>query len=57
MRDWKNYPTKELVRNILVHGYLMALLNMPLYLENDEYCSSILAEIQKRIEKGGDSKK
>lgn len=57
MRDWKNYPTKELVRNILVHGYLMSLLNSPLYLENDEYCSSILAEIQKRIEKCGDAEK
>lgn len=57
MRDWKNYPTKELAKKILVHGYLMALHNMPLDLEDDEYYSSILAEIQKRIEKGGDSEK
>lgn len=57
MRDWKNYPTKELAKKILVHGYLMALHNMPLDLEDDEYYSSILAEIQKRIKEGGDAKK
>lgn len=57
MRDWKNTPTKVLTRKILVHGYLMALHNMPLDLEHDDYYSSLLAEIQKRIEKGGDAKK
>lgn len=57
MRDWKNTPTEVLTRKILVHGYLMALHNMPLDLEDDEYYSSILAEIQKRIEKGGDAEK
>ena len=57
MRDWKNTPTEVLVRKVAVHGYLMALHKMPLDLKDDEYYSSILAEIQKRIEKGGDAEK
>ena len=57
MRDWKNTPTEELVRKVTVHGYLMALHKMPLDLKDDEYYSSILAEIQKRIKKGGDAEK
>lgn len=57
MRDWKNTPTEELVRKVATHGYLMALHKMPLDLKDNEYYSSILAEIQKRIEKGGDAKK
>lgn len=51
MRDWKNTPTEELVKKVAVHGYLMALHKMPLDLKDDEYYSSILAEIQKRTEK------
>lgn len=58
MRDWKNTPTKDLIRKVLIHGYLMANQNMPLEFEDkDEYYDSLLAEIQKRIEKGGDDKK
>lgn len=50
MRDWKNTPTEELVRKVAVHGYLMAYHKMPLDLKDNEYYSSILAEIQKRID-------
>lgn len=57
MRDWKNTPTEELVKKVAVHGYLMALHKMPLDLNDDEYYSSILAEIQKRIKEGGDAEK
>ena len=57
MRDWKNTPTGVLVRKVVVHGYLMALHKMPLDLKDDEYYSSILAEIQKRIKEWGDAEK
>ena len=57
MRDWKNTPTEVLVMKVAVHGYLMALHKMPLDLKDNEYYSSILAEIQKRIKEGGDAEK
>lgn len=58
MRDWKNYSTEEIIDKVFIHGYLMGHHGMPLVkIEESEYVTSLLAEIQKRIEKGGDAKK
>lgn len=55
MGDWKNYSTEELIRRVFIHGYVMSHQGMPL--EMDESVASVIAEIQKRIEKGGDAEK
>jgi hypothetical protein len=55
MRDWKNYSTEELIRRVFIHGYVMCYQGMPL--EMDESVASVIAEIKKRIEKGGDAEK
>lgn len=58
MRDWKNYSTEEIINKVYIHGYLMSHHGMPLTrIEDSEYVTSLLAEIQKRIEKGGDAEK
>ena len=58
MRDWKNYSTEEIINRVYIHGYLMSHQGMPLVkMEESEYVTSLLAEIQKRIKEVGDSKK
>lgn len=58
MRDWKNTPTEEIINKVFIHGYLMCHQGMPLVkMEESEYVTSLLAEIQKRIKEGGDAEK
>ena len=58
MRDLKNTPTEEIINKVFIHGYLMGHHGMPLVkIEDSEYVTSLLAEIQKRIKEGGDAEK